>query len=398
MNQKRIKGHHHAKGGQQYHYQMVPLRTHLDEKPAPILPGACYIHVPFCSKICSFCSMRRQLSEPIDNYADKIIEEIKFYADFEYVQQQSFHSIYFGGGTPTTLSGKDLVRIVTALKTYLPISENAEISSETTLSELPLEKLHIMHEGGFNRISVGVQTFQTKGREILGRKGDKNFAVARLQDYQNMGFPGVNIDLIYNYPGQTQEDLIEDIRLTDELGCRGFSMYSLMNMRHETGPQEGSSENDRLFFDTIATFANARGFHFLEGTKMVKDDKYQYIVTRLRGGDTIPLGAGAGGSLAGAGCMNPFDLKKYNPSAEKMVMALPPEEARKKWAEDRIRGELQLLHLNKSTLTHPTHHHLAETLVTQGFLTDQGDHYAHTKEGIYMSHNIMAAFTEALEL
>ena len=111
----------------------------------PKNPRTIYIHVPYCRKICSFCNMnRRHVNQTIEDYHMIIIESIKKVSKYPYIQGKDFQSIYFGGGTPTTLSAVQLEAILKAIYDYLPVSPGAEVSIETSISELTDERLIVM--------------------------------------------------------------------------------------------------------------------------------------------------------------------------------------------------------------------------------------------------------------
>ena len=149
--------------------------------------------------------MRRSLQQPAENYADLIIKEMEQYATLPYIKTTTFDAVYFGGGTPTTLSGDALSRILKALKKNFRFTAGAEFTIETTVTELTEDKMKILIENGVNRFSVGVQTFDEKGRKQMGRIGSGGKAYERLRQLKEYEGVTVSMDLIYNYPGQTME-------------------------------------------------------------------------------------------------------------------------------------------------------------------------------------------------
>ena len=140
-----------------------------------------YIHVPFCNKICTFCNMRRSLQTPTENYARLIVKEIESYAKLEYIKTTVFDAVYFGGGTPTTLSSQQLEMIIKALKTNFKFTDDAEFTIETTVTELDEEKMDTLVNAGANRFSVGVQTFDDAGRKQMNRIGSGEKAYRCLE-------------------------------------------------------------------------------------------------------------------------------------------------------------------------------------------------------------------------
>lgn len=321
MFKERLKTHHSAMAeASQYARGPRDVVSFLNTtKPSPQVKdkATIYIHVPFCSKICTFCNMRRTLQRPKDNYHELLLEEMKAYSELEYIKELTFEAIYFGGGTPTTLEAEALRSVLRGLKTYFNLSKDVEITIETTVTELTQEKLEMFKEEGVNRFSVGIQTFNDKGRAQMGRIGSGQVAYEKLKQMKEMGFKTVSMDLIYNYKDQTKEDLEEDLDKIIALGLEGFSMYSLINMKETSIEQAQTLEKDDLFFNIIAKKMEKAGYHFLELTKMVTTDAYKYVMNRHDGADTLPLGAGAGGSVGGLMLMNDIKLDAYEENIQK---------------------------------------------------------------------------------
>lgn len=316
MFQNRIKTHHSAMAdGMKYVIGPKPMVEVLtedrrkDDKLSTI-----YIHVPFCTKICSFCNMRRSLQNPNKDYADNIVREIENYAKLSYIKGTVFDAVYFGGGTPTTLSSEELRKILRALKQHFHFTDDAEFTIETTVTQLTEEKMNVLVEEGVNRFSVGVQTFDDHGRTLMGRIGSGEKAYECLRKLKSFQGVTVSMDLIYNYPNQTMESLYADLDKIISLDLDGFSMYSLINMKETTIDNAQGEKNDEMMFFAIVEHMEKAGFKFLELTKMVKKDKYKYIMNRHHGADTLPLGAGAGGSIHGLAMMNPINLVEYEES------------------------------------------------------------------------------------
>jgi len=313
MFQTRLKTHHSAMADGNKYFMGPRNLVEVASTPQSVSAkdSTIYIHIPFCSKICSFCNMRRSLSDPYKEYADLIVREIEEYSKLPFVQSMVFDAVYFGGGTPTTLEAEDLKKILRALKAKFSFTEDAEFTIETTVTELSEEKLHMFYEEGVNRFSVGIQTFYDEGRAQLGRKGNGEYAYSKLRTIKDMGFQILSMDVIYNYPNQTLDILKGDLDKIIELDLDGFSMYSLINMKETKIGVAGDAKLDEEMFYFIGEYMEAAGYSFLELTKMVKGDSYKYIMNRHRGGDTLPLGQGAGGSVNGLAMMNPIERTKY---------------------------------------------------------------------------------------
>ncbi|MDY3368759.1 coproporphyrinogen-III oxidase family protein [Zhenhengia yiwuensis] len=350
-----------------------------------------YIHVPFCSKICSFCNMRRSLQSPRENYHTLLIEEMKAYKDLDYIKNLTFDAIYFGGGTPTTLNTEALREVLRALREYFNLSADVEITIETTVTELTDEKLQMFKEEGVTRFSVGVQTFNDEGRKLMGRIGSGETAYEKLKQMKDMGFKTLSMDLIYNYPGQSKEDLEEDLDKIIALDLDGFSMYSLIDMKATTIEDAQGINQDTLFFDIISEKMKKAGYRFLELTKMVTRDQYKYVMNRHEGMDTLPLGAGAGGSVGGLMLMNPINLDQYEESIKAFGarngmlfspayrdLAIFKGTLQKGYLPEDISVYIDLAQYEKTLLE----------MLEKGYIEKEGSSYHFTSKGIFWGNNI----------
>lgn len=318
----RKKSHHDVgMNFTKYSTGMTTLKNALSAPNTDTTRNSVYIHIPYCKKICNFCSMRRTINPVPDDYYELVIQQIENYGKTEYVKTSEITSVYFGGGTPTSLPSKQLALILQALYKNFNIKKTAEISMESTISELDDEKLNTLFENGLNRLSLGVQTFNDAGRKVLGRIGNGSNAEAMIRKAFNTGFQNVNIDIIYNYPNETEEILREDLQRAFTLNIAGFSFYSLIIMDTSKIARNIDNENfsvsslhrDASFFITILEQARKAGYDFLEITKMVKPkrDNYEYIRNAHFGGNVFPVGAGAGGFICNTAFMNPLKKDKF---------------------------------------------------------------------------------------
>lgn len=369
-----------------------------------------YIHVPFCTKICSFCNMRRSLSDVYEDYDKLLVKHIEKIGNSQYGKTTTLDSIYFGGGTPTTMNEEQLSSVLNAIYKNFKIKENAEISMETTLTELSPEKLKHLASNGLNRISVGIQTFDDLGRQLLNRTGNGEFAKKRLTEYLDSGFRNVNIDLIYNYPYQTEAELKKDLKIIGELDLAGFSMYSLIldnNSRLARKVEKSiikiknDVNHDRRYYDIVVEDGKKSGYDFFEFTKMVRPnrDEYKYICHRNSGEDTIPIGAGAGGSIMGAMGMNPISIKEYIEKLEN-VEDIVFTQFSKSYQD--IAKASKIVQFGKFDISLvPSHiQDVARNYITElmddGMVVGEGDNYQLTKEGRYWGNNINKEYMDLL--
>lgn len=391
MFKERIKTHHSAMGDSKKHLKgpgnvSELLSVTTDNSDNAVI----YIHVPFCTKICTFCNMRRSLQAPTKEYADLIVEEIKEYSKLGYVKNTMFDAVYFGGGTPTTLSSADLTKILRTLKAELTFTEDAEFTVETTVTQLQEEKWRTLIEEGVNRFSVGIQTFSAEGRKLMGRIGSGEKAYELLKNLKQMNVT-VSMDLIYNYPGQSMEDLYDDLDKIIELDLDGFSMYSLIDMKETKISGAQGQDNDEQMFFAISEHMEKAGYRFLELTKMVKGDSYRYIMNRHAGADTLPLGAGAGGSMRSIAMMNPIDLNEYKDSILNFNKRVGMEFLPSYKETVCFKGDVQTIRLPRNIELYRNieeYHDILSKLIENEMVYKKNEEFYLTTKGIYWGNTI----------
>lgn len=184
-----------------------------------------YIHIPFCSNICSYCDFAKFYynSDWVDNYLNSLEKEIKLNYKGEAVD-----TIYIGGGTPTCLNMKQLEKLLKI--TDLFNKNNIEFTVETNV-DLSLDKIKLLNKYGVNRISIGVQTVNPKYLKFLNRNHTKEEIVNLINLLKQYNF-NINVDLIYAMPGETLEELNEDLDFILSLDVNHISTYSLIIEPH----------------------------------------------------------------------------------------------------------------------------------------------------------------------
>ena len=312
MFSKRIKGHSVAPSKRPDMVSEDELWEFLESAPDEN-EGVIYIHVPFCDNICSFCSMNRtKLDDELDDYTKFLLSEIEKYSDTNYLKAKKIASVYFGGGTPTILKERHLEQVIGALKSRFNILPECEFSLESTLHNLNLSKLRLLGELGVNRYSIGVQTFSEAGRKLLNRTHSSEGAIRHLGTLREKFDGMLCVDIIYNYPNESMDEVVKDARLVRELGIDSASFYSLQFLEGSVLSKTISEdyydvEVDRAlhhaFLDEILSKDD---YEILEYTKVAKKgrDQYKYIRLSHAGADVLPLGKGAGGRLGEFGIYN----------------------------------------------------------------------------------------------
>jgi oxygen-independent coproporphyrinogen-3 oxidase len=197
--------------------------------PAPKQETSIYVHVPFCAVVCPFCPFNKFASreQQMLDFVDSVKREISMLASRKYWSGAKLRAGFFGGGTPTALSGEQLCDIITHCKRELNFSDDTELSVEGSPETITLDKLKMLRDVGVSRISFGVQSFDDFYLKILGRGHDALTARKTVDLVLEAGFDNVAIDLMYRLPGQTLDDWKRDLDEAVRSGVHHVSAYSL---------------------------------------------------------------------------------------------------------------------------------------------------------------------------
>jgi anaerobilin synthase len=282
-----------------------------------------YIHIPFCGTLCSFCNFQRSAGTPAtaERYSLSLIKELEWYSSSKYVQQGGFEALYLGGGTPSLLSTTAISELIVTARRALSLDHNAEITVESTIHDLSEKKLEAMKKAGVNRISLGVQTFETDRRRMLGRLSDKDRICRTVEQVRSAGIETISCDILYRLPGANTTDFLNDINLASELGFDGVSVYPLIVMEStplEKSVKAGEFESMPPLTEEILQYLTGRrmlldlGYRQDTCTHFVRNsDRNLYASVRLDNGDCLPLGSGAGGYLENLILMNAVNPQMY---------------------------------------------------------------------------------------
>ncbi len=189
-----------------------------------------YVHVPFCARKCRYCDFYSIAAgeEAWDRYGVLLLDELDLLLrSFPALAKERADTVYFGGGTPSILGAERLGRLLGGIRRRIPLAEGAEVTLEANPGTLRGGDIPRLLESGFNRLSLGVQSFRPEALSALGRIHTAQAAMDAFRNARNSGFPSVGIDLIFGVPGQTEEDWAGDLRQAVELRPDHLSAYAL---------------------------------------------------------------------------------------------------------------------------------------------------------------------------
>ncbi len=190
-----------------------------------------YVHVPFCDHICSFCPFNKSLKSEnkVATYLELLNNEIDRYSDTAYVKSTNFGCLALGGGTPSALTSEQLCSIISTCKKKFNLNKEPEISVEGNPSNYSADKLKASFEAGVNRVSFGVQTFNSELGKYIDLPHSSEQAIEAIENSHALGCNNVGVDLIYNLPGQTLDQWKNDLKTSIDLELEHITIFSLIS-------------------------------------------------------------------------------------------------------------------------------------------------------------------------
>jgi oxygen-independent coproporphyrinogen-3 oxidase len=274
-------------------------------KPDPDVLGL-YVHIPFCSSICNYCNFNRGLFDVAlkTRYVAALETEIRRAAE----PGTPADSIYFGGGTPSLLSGAEIGRLISALRESFAIEDGAEVTLEANPETVTADSLRAFQKAGVNRVSFGVQSFRDEELKRLGRLHSADRARGAFADARTAGFDNISLDLMMWLPQQRVDDWLSSVDALIAVGPDHASMYLLelypnAPLRDEMArggwSQAPDEDAERMYLDALARF-DAAGYEHYEISNVARPGKRAvHNVKYWQDGEWLAFGCGAHATRAG---------------------------------------------------------------------------------------------------
>ncbi len=375
-------------------------------------PFGLYLHIPFCIHKCGYCDFN---SHPLDDqdthaYVDALAREIAVRAG-SLTTGTTISSLFFGGGTPTVLEADQLIHLLQTCKQHYKLAPDCEITVEANPGTIKTGFLSRLKEAGFNRISIGVQSFDETELKLLERIHSPGEVDATVKQARDAGFGNLSLDLMFALPNQSLKTWQRNLNRALDLAPDHISCYNLMiepntsfNNLHEAGklvmPEE--THQLKLFQYTIATLKDC-GFNQYEISNFAR---YGYECRQNRlywlNGEHLGLGAGASSYLNGVRSRNIKSPAKYTQAIITQSTATDFKEqlnSREAMGESLMLGlrlkeginihsfeqryEVGLTSVFGDTLTR---------LLEQNLITLDGGHLALTEQGLYLADSVILEF------
>jgi oxygen-independent coproporphyrinogen-3 oxidase len=391
----------------------------LDREPNRTVPLGMYLHIPFCRKRCKFCYFRvytQQNADTIKNYVDTLDREVQLLKDRPAVAGRTLQFVYFGGGTPSYLSARQLQMLRERLSHSVSWDHAQEVTFECEPGTLSLEKVQTLKEIGVTRVSLGVENFNDKILEENGRAHLSPEIFRAYEWIQQVGFPQVNIDLIAGMVGETDENWRACVERALEMQPDNLTIYQMelpwntvyskemLNAGIESPVADWPTKR-RWASEAIDRFLSA-GYQLSSGNELVKSldtDHFIYRDNLFRGSDLLAVGVSSFGHLQGVHYQNEDELEKYmsivHAGELPVKRALVPTAHQKfirEWILQMKEGKVPAAPFRAKFGVNPLHE-FAEPLANQaraGYLTVEGDEVRLTRKGLLQADSLLTEYFE----
>ncbi|WP_111858073.1 radical SAM family heme chaperone HemW [Acinetobacter sp. CFCC 10889] len=270
------------------------------------IPLSLYIHMPWCVRKCPYCDFNShavpdgKLSLALEQeYLQALVEDFKTQIDF--AQGREIHSVFIGGGTPSLISAQSYQWLFTQLKALIPFEKDCEITLEANPGTVEHDPFADYLAAGINRLSIGVQSFNTEHLQKLGRIHSNDDAISAIQHAKQAGFERVNVDLMHGLPEQSIEQALLDLKLAVESGATHISWYQLTiepnTVFFRTQPILPVDDVLEDIQEQGEAYLKAQGFINYEVSAWRKEKPSAHNLNYWQFGDYLAIGAGAHGKV-----------------------------------------------------------------------------------------------------
>lgn len=375
------------------------------------VPSAVYIHIPFCKHKCFYCDFNTYVlkGQPVDDYLVALEREIE--QTVRQVPPEQIETIFVGGGTPTALTPKQMSRLLSIVQTYFPQQSAAlEFTMEANPGTTDDEKLHAMKEGGVNRVSFGVQSFNNALLKTIGRIHQTDEIYRSIELAKQLNFNSLSIDLMFGLPNQTLQDVEDSLSAALTLELQHYSIYGLII--EEKTPFHTLYVNDKLpipdqdeelqMFQLIMKRLQEAGYEHYEISNFAKpgyhgkhNEKYWHNESYYG------FGAGAHGYINGIRHVNVNGVQDYIQATERGLPITDRHVVTKEEAmQDFMMVGLRLLKgVNRQDFSKRYDRELEdvfgmaiEQLLSKQLLERHEDHYRLTEQGVLFGNEVFGAF------
>ncbi|WP_278598984.1 radical SAM family heme chaperone HemW [Bacteroides nordii] len=366
-----------------------------------------YIHIPFCKTRCIYCDFYSTThSELKERYIHALCRELEIRR--QYLQGESIETIYFGGGTPSQLSGEDFQQVFDTIEKTYGMKQVQEITLEANPDDLTPQYVQTLAKLPFNRISMGLQTFDEATLRLLNRRHTAAQAITAIERCREAGFRNISIDLIYGLPGETAERWEHDLTQAIALNPEHISAYHLIyeegtpiyKMLQQHRVSEVDEESSVYFFSSLIDRLTTAGYEHYEISNFCRPGYHsRHNTSYWQGIPYLGCGPSAHSFNRREREWNIASLNKYLQGIESGERACETEilDTTTRYNECiitsiRTSQGLSLTKLKEEFGTELWQYCLsmAAHSIKNGMLEERGDNLRLTRKGIFISDSIMS--------
>lgn len=369
-------------------------------------PTSAYVHIPFCTQICYYCDFSKVFikNQPVDSYLEHLLEEFRSY------DIQKLRTLYIGGGTPTALSAPQLELLLDGLSKNLDLSVLEELTIEANPGDLDADKIAVLKQSPVNRVSLGVQTFDDKMLKKIGRSHLEKDIYENIDRLKLAGFDNISIDLIYALPGQTMDQVKENVAKAISLDIPHMSLYSLIlenhtvfmnRMRRGKLPLPKEELEAEMFEYIIAELERA-GFEHYEISNFSKPRfESRHNLMYWDNAEYYGIGAGASGYVDGVRYKNHGPIRHYLNAVEAGNARITEEHLsqREQMEEEMFLGLRKKFGVSMTRFEEKfgrsfdgLYGEIIRDLVQQGLMKIDSDRVRMTKRGLFLGDTVAERF------
>ena len=369
-------------------------------------PTSAYVHIPFCTQICYYCDFSKVFikNQPVDSYLEHLLQEFHSY------DIQKLRTLYIGGGTPTALSAPQLEVLLDGLTKNLDLSVLEELTIEANPGDLDEDKIAVLKNSAVNRVSLGVQTFDDKMLKKIGRSHLENDIYENIDRLKLAGFDNISIDLIYALPGQTMEQVKDNVAKAIALDIPHMSLYSsilenhtvFMNRMRRGKLPLPKEEVEAEMFEYIIAELERVGFEHYEISNFSKSGfESRHNLMYWDNAEYYGIGAGASGYVNGVRYKNHGPIRHYLKAVEEGNARIHEEHLslREQMEEEMFLGLRKKTGVSKArfeekfgTSFENIYGQVVRDLCHQGLLQIEGQKIRMTKKGLFLGDTVAERF------
>ncbi len=368
-----------------------------------------YLHIPFCKKICGYCDFYRITgTDMAEDYTEALLKEMSMRAD--YLSGETIETIYLGGGTPSVLTPGLIEKIMNGIRSVFTICDDPEITIEVNPDDVSREYLNELKNLSFNRISIGVQSWNDKLLRMLNRRHDARGAEKAVTEALRAGFTNLSVDLIYGLPGMKTGEWERSLEKTFSFDIKHLSAYHLSieldtpfhKMLKQGLLKEIDEEESNNQYATLIEMAGSHGFLHYEISNFCRDEWFsKHNTSYWKQVPYIGLGPSAHSFNGYSRQWNVSDVNRYIRAINSGCADYEKEELdfRKKFNEYMMTSlrtmwgiDLEYVERNfeKEGFDYITN--IAERFVSYGMMRQQKNSLILTDQGVMIADNIISEF------